>query len=154
MRTTNHSLRKVGPPVGRVINVNGESRKALAVAVREDRVSAAGVVVLYEVTSSFETRLCAMDDWTSSRPSKKAEQAFVPPEAPENGSYWRHRNGSYYQVIRSAILDSTGHAFVVYRNTLTSEIWARSVTSWCKPTKIDGKTVPRFVLSTADAALA
>ena len=51
---------------------------------------------------------------------------------PEEGSYWRHRNGALYEVlfIANEPDDDRYPETVVYRSVASLKIWARPLSDW------------------------
>lgn len=144
--TQNHKLRKSGPHVGASAKVGDEPRRVLAIAVREDRVGVTGLIVVYEVRSSFEVRACVSKDWPNSKVTKKAEQAYIPSRAPERGSSWQHYKGGEYDVMYNVTLDSTGQHYIIYRDRTNGDVWARAGEQWEQEvTDAQGMACPRFL---------
>lgn len=146
--TQNHKLRKTVTGLNTTVTVGNEPRRGLLVAVREDRVGVTGLLVVYEVRSSFEVRACVSKDWPQSKVTKKAEQAYTPSRAPERGSHWRHYKGGEYEVLYNVILDSTGQHYIIYRNRDNGDVWARLGDQWEQEvTDEQGMACPRFLPS-------
>jgi hypothetical protein len=144
--TQNQKLRKTVVGVNNTVRVGEEPRRGLVVAVREDRIGTTGLIVVYEVRSSFEVRACVSKDWPNSKVTRKAEQAYTSSQAPERGSHWRHYKGGEYEVLYNVILDSTGQHYIVYRDRDSGDVWARLADQWEQEvTDNEGISCPRFL---------
>lgn len=63
---------------------------------------------------------------------------------PHAGTKWRHYKGGLYEVVGSAVLESTLGPLVLYRPRGEQLVFARTLADWTAEVEVDGTGVRRF----------
>lgn len=66
-----------------------------------------------------------------------------------NYKTYRHFKGGLYDIVMTAIMESTGEELIIYRKHATglvcfAQMWARTKENFLEEVEVDGEMVPRF----------